>query len=246
MGLVETWRGVKPSITGIVRQTAGERPNEYKMVALGTGVCVHEKGLVVTAKHTIANHFRRNSIDVDLDKGPTSEIPEDLFCVFVGEPDQTGSCYSLQARPIKMSFSIEKDMAFLILPPVTKYPSIKLPEYKTPIFEGQDIAAAGFPLRSMLYPSMHANLFRGIISMLHPDDIICDINLHRGNSGGPLFHCETGELLAIAYEYRQTKVKGVLVNEGKEISFLAPTNIVHGIPYNHVKLGVELFEDGKL
>jgi len=246
MGLIETWRLVKPTIVGIVRQTASERPEEYKLVALGTGVCVHEKGLIVTAKHTIVNHYLRNNLSVDMDKGPTDEIPEDLFCVFTGEPDHSGFGLALQARPIKITFARERDLAFCILPPVTRYHAIKLPHYKTPIFEGQDIAAAGFPLRSVFYSSMYPNLFRGIISMLDPHDIICDINLHRGNSGGPLFHCETGELLGIAYEYRETKVEGVLVDEGKKINFLAPTNIVHAVPYNHIKLGVEFFEKGQL
>lgn len=124
-------------------------------------------------------------------------------------------------------------------------PALKLAD-SVGVREGQDIAFTGFPIGGVLgfSPVTH----RGIISAITPiaipggnsrqlnDNLIrrlregtfnvfqLDATAYPGNSGSPVYHPKTGEVLGI--------INMVFVKGGKESTLSQPSGISYAIPAN--------------
>lgn len=230
MSLVKTWKKVQSSVVAIAKKSADTGPTKF--IAFGSGVCVHPSGVIVTAKHVVVNEVLRSGLKIDIDGGNSGNLPENFYVIFVEEFGDRPGAKAITARPKFAVMHEELDIAFLILHPGDTYKFMKLAHYNG-LSEGQAIASAGFPLMSNLYARLKPNLFQGIISMMATQEqIICDISLHRGNSGGPVFTSDTGKLVGIAVEYRTSSKTEMF--DGKEFTIHSPTNITHVISCNVV------------
>lgn len=244
MTLSKTWKKVKPSVVGFAMKHAIDN-NSSQLIAFGTGVSIHSDGLIVTAKHVIVNEFLRNGIQVDLDNGPFDQIPENFYVITLKYGPQSQIIGAIQSKPIGINIILERDLAYVRLAPGINYSAMKITATTDILNEGQFVAAAGFPLMTDEYSTLHPLLFYGIISRITSDrEIVCDINLHRGNSGGPVFNVETGKLIGVAYKYRTAVVKAVI--DDKKIKVRTPTNITYIIPFREIQQGYDLFVQGIL
>lgn len=99
-----------------------------------------------------------------------------------------------------------KDVALLQIRPMKGgWPSFKLATNWT-LDEGDEVATAGFPLRTWENSNVTPHLFSGVVSQISgkfvkdqffASDLVVDISVHPGNSGGPVFNVDTGQLVGI-------------------------------------------------
>lgn len=113
---------------------------------------------------------------------------------------------------------------------------------------GTDVAFTGFPIGAAigLYPASH----KGMVSAITPDVIPAqnsnqltsamlsrlekpelvyqlDATAFPGNSGSPVYHIESGEVVGV--------INKVFVSQGKESALSAPSGISYAIPIVHVR-----------
>ncbi len=221
--LVETIKKVKPSIIAIGTYHPRSRPavNFY-----GTGFVFSKNGYAITAEHVIS------AINKKDDEG-------NLYAFF---PD-TGNSKKYRARVL--SKNIKYDLAIVKLDG-SGFNHVRLGNSSN-VEEGQSIAICGYPYGPVfgLYPTTQMGIISNISPMAIPVNrssqlsnqmikalknpyIIfqLDCTAFPGNSGGPLFLPETGDVVGVLNSgfVRTTK-------ENKQIS----TGISYAIPINYVK-----------
>jgi hypothetical protein len=107
----------------------------------------------------------------------------------------------------------ENDVAFLRLPmKVTKLNLLKIAELKTPLKAGQEIATIGHPViiasvsnYGFDEDSTHI-MSTGIISRVNKNQLVADLSLSPGNSGGPVFNTQ-GEIIGLTSK----KLAGLMI-----------------------------------
>jgi S1-C subfamily serine protease len=189
----------------------------YKFLCFGSGACVDESGLVVTAKHVIAyyySEFKNEELGVSGKSVPEFEV---IF-TFRSE-DGWRMAY---ARPDMIWLKDNCDIAILRIPARKQgWPSFSFPtKERAFIEEGESVATYGYPLRRLDNLSAFPNLLAGIVSHveMHPDsnpsqwrldEIIVDLSAHTGNSGGPVFRSDSGELIGVisSHQVSPTRVE---------------------------------------
>jgi S1-C subfamily serine protease len=245
--LVATWERIQPSVVAIARMKQLEN-GEPQFVAFGTGVCIHEDGFIVTARHVIEEEIRRHKLhksEGSPDNLYYADLSEDIYVVFITYP--TPETFELHfSTPMFCEGPLDQgpDIIFIKIPKLPpnepKYPFIKLCSHETILRPGQPVASAGFPLMTKEYNTLVPFLFQGIVSVVFGDLIACDINLHRGNSGGPIFSIENGQLIGIATKYRTA---GVITHaeDGTKVQVGVPTNIVYIVPFNVIQIWLDKF-----
>ena len=216
---------VKPSvvIVGTYKLTNSPRFN-----LRGTGFVVGNGNWAVTNAHVIPE-----GADLDLDTKIVVQVR-------IGQKD-------LQIRQAKV-LDVDKlhDLALLQFdgPAV---PKLSLRDSDT-VREGQSVAFMGFPIGGAL--GFSAVTHRGIISSVTPialptatsqqlnartvaslrsgsfDIFQLDATAYPGNSGGPLFDADTGEVLGV--------INMVFVKGTKESALTSPSGISYAIPSNFV------------
>lgn len=211
---------VKPSIVAVGTYNKTRSP---PYVMRGTGFVVGNGALVATNAHVVPE-----AIDAENGEALVIQIP--------GRGES-------QLRPARMA-AIDKahDLALLrfdgrTLPPLAL-------QAGSSVREGQNIAFIGFPIGSVLGPSPVTH--RGIISAITPiampsanarqlnERVISrlksgafevyqlDGTAYPGNSGGPLFETEKGEVIGI--------INMVFVKGTKEAALTQPSGISFAIP----------------
>jgi serine protease Do len=221
--LVETIKKVKPSIIAIGTYHPRSRP---AVRFYGTGFVFSKKGYAITAEHVIS------AINKNGDKG-------NLYAFF---PD-TGNSKKYRARVL--SKNIKYDLAIIKLDG-SGFDHVRLGNSSN-VEEGQSIAICGYPYGPVfgLFPTTQMGIISNISPMAIPvnrssllsnkmitalkDPYIIfqlDCTAFPGNSGGPLFLPETGDIVGVLNSgfVRTTK-------ENKQIS----TGISYAIPINYVK-----------
>lgn len=225
-GLIDTVERVKPSI---VMVGSFDRLRSPQFVLRGTGFVVGDGRLVATNAHVLA--------------GP--EPVGDAASLVV----QAGSAEAGQPVRTARVWAIDKvhDLALLKIDGAA-LPALALGDSER-VKEGQDIAFTGFPLGNALgfAPVTH----RGVISAVTPialpsgnseqltaavirrlksgafDIFQLDATAYPGNSGGPLFDVDTGEVVGI--------INMVLVKRTKEAMLTHPSGISYAIPGNYLR-----------
>lgn len=221
--LADTIARIKPSIVVVGTFNKLRSP---PFVMRGTGFAVGDGSLIATNAHVLPN--------------PGNESPDKLMVL-------ASSGSKPQPREVQLlARDAEHDLALLRLagPPL---PALMLGN-SDGIREGQAVAFTGFPIGSALgfTPVTH----RGIVSAITPialpggnakelkDRAILrlrsgsypifqlDATAYPGNSGGPLFDPDTGEVFGI--------INMVFVKSTKESVLEKPSGISYAIPAKHL------------
>ena len=221
--LPATVDAVKPAIVVVGSYKATDSP---RFTLRGTGFAVGDGSQLITNAHVLGE-------GAQLD-------PAAQLMVQVRTPS------GLEPRGAKVvEVDLLHDLALLALDgrPI---PALKLRD--GPVREGQSVALMGFPLGGLLgfAPVTH----RGIVSSITPialpgpasrqlaertvrqlrdgsfDVLQLDATAYPGNSGGPLFDVENGEVLGV--------VNMVLVRETREAALGHPSGISYAIPAVHI------------
>ncbi len=153
---------------------------------------------------------------------------------------------AFNSNPHAIMFDAENDVAIMKIPEIQGgWPCIDIPtSWKTQ--EGDDVATSGFLLRGWYDKSIVPNLFSGIVSQVRSqylegkgwkiNQLILDMSIHPGNSGGPVFDAKTGVLLGIVSAQRlrplnlYETINKVLAGDNDH-SIQTWTNIVECIPW---------------
>ncbi|MCG2837752.1 serine protease [Photobacterium sp. WH77] len=213
---------IKPSVVGVgtYNKLATPRAN-----LIGTGFVVGDGTLIATNNHVVPT-----SIEVDTNTG---------FVVFVG----TGTSPDVRTATVVARDS-EHDLALL---KITGSPLPSLRLSPRPVREGEIYSFTGFPIGAVLglYPVTHRGMVSSITPIAVPARTAKELSVARlkylknpyvvyqfdataypGNSGSPVYHQDTGEVIAV--------INKVLVQTSKENALSQPSAITYAIPVRHL------------
>jgi serine protease Do len=224
--LVDTIVRVKPSVVmvGIFRKLASPQ-----FAARGTGFAVGDGRVVATNAHVIP------------EAGSEGESSSLIVMVNTGVPEQ-------RVRTARVWIVDKRHDLALLKVDGSPLPTLVLRDSDT-VKEGLSVGFTGFPLGDTLgftpvthratisaitpiaLPSGNAQqLKEAVIRRLKtgPFNIFqLDGTAYQGNSGGPLFDVESGEVVGI--------VNMTFVKTTKEAAFSHPSGISYAIPSNHLR-----------
>ena len=196
---------------------------------MGSGFCVHPRGIVVTCEHVLSGFMRKPLAQAIDDSGTANEkIPIDTavpFAVFFF----SGHGHELVAFPVRASMGMAKtdhDIGMIRLQShkafeKNGFPFLEIAPYAE-LHEGNEIGTCGFPLGTYLYEqigTITSSFTKGIISSVIPAHgapveylrgFQLDLVATHGNSGGPVFRYDSGKVFG-ALE------RGVVGQDGKLI-----------------------------
>jgi S1-C subfamily serine protease len=191
---------------------------------IGTGFCVDAAGIIVSCAHVI-EAFMAKSIQEQIEQGKADERnrgkerhvigpiaairPHVLFFVTEGISEE------LVVFPTPVEFCMAKTDRDIGLVRVHKhkyfaggFPCLTIAEY-TEINEGDEVGICGFPLGTHLKKELgtvSSSFTKGIISSVIPSAGVplqylkgfqLDATATHGNSGGPVFLLESGEVIGV-------------------------------------------------
>lgn len=238
MSLKSIYRHVRPSIVSISKKIAMSN-SEFKYIPIGSGVYIDNSGIILTAFHVV--------------KKMKDLLEPDCFIVFTFQ--NKSSIIAAEIRPSEMYANPEKDYALLKfnnneisgkLDEKIFFP-IKLPKVYSVVC-GEEIGTLGFPLRTTDFSIAVPDLYKGIVSRVDYrteviSNIMLDINARPGNSGGPVFKVENGELIGIIKEsHKQTE--NIIKYDDKDCmtgidELTITTSMVNCIPWSEVLFDLE-------
>lgn len=219
--LPTTVERVKPRIVAIGTTLPTRRPpNRF----VGTGFVVGDGTYVLTNAHVVPKNI--------------SNEQKEILMVFSGEVSVAGG---------RIATLVAEDTAHDIS--LLKIAGAPLPAFKLGdsdrVREGEVYAFTGFPLGMILgfHPATHRGMISAITPIVEPqetgqhldpklirrlrtpfDVFQLDATAYPGNSGSPLYHPDTGEVIAI--------LNMVFIKESKETVLEKPSGIAYAIPIN--------------
>ncbi|MDR2788661.1 MAG: serine protease [Candidatus Accumulibacter sp.] len=223
--LPETISRVKPSIVAV---GTFDRTRSPAFGMRGTGFALGDGSVIATNAHVVPESLSASGTEILVVRIPSGN----------GEVRQ---------RAAKL-FSIDRshDLALLEIEG-SPLPAISLS--RETVREGQEAAFIGFPIGEVLglTPVTHRAIISAVTPIALPganarqltekeirrlksgtfDIYQLDGTAYPGNSGGPLFHTETGEVIGIV---NMTFVKGT-----KESALSQPSGISYAIPVVHLR-----------
>lgn len=214
---------VKPSLVVVGHDRATDTP---RFTAHGAGFVVGDGRLVVTNAHVVA------------DGGASG--PESRLTVQVRAATRGDARAALEARGATvLEVDAPHDLALLRIDGAP-LPALALRAATGVVREGRSVAWMGFPLGGLL--GFAPVTQRGIVSSIAPvalprpgsraesdegfEVFQLDAVAYAGNSGGPLFAVDSGEVLGV--------VDVVPVRAPRESAFVQPVAIGYAIPVRHV------------
>lgn len=226
--VADTLLSVKPGVVGVGLYSPTSSPRANLM---GTGFAVLDGRYIVSCAHIFA-------------KQPDTEKKE-TYAVFIGRDRQ------MAVRPAKLiATDRTRDLALLKidgepLPPLTLGDS-------TRVREGWQLYFTGYPIGTALglNPSTHRAGLAAVVPIYTPVPNMAQLNTrtlkqahepfevfaldaiaYPGNSGSPVWHPDTGEVLGV--------VNSVYVKGAKEAALSAPSGISYAIPVKYVHALIE-------
>ncbi len=220
---VETIKTVKPSIIAVGTYHPLSKP---PVTFYGTGFVYSKDGHAITAEHVISAIYQKDDID-------------NLYAFF---PD-TGNSKKVRIKVI--TENKRYDLSIIKLEG-SDFSHINLGDSSN-VEEGQSIALCGYPYGPVfgLHPTTHTGIISNISPMAIPVQNMSllsnkmikalkdpytifqlDCTAFPGNSGGPLFLPETGEVIGVL---NSAFIK--VTKENKQVS----TGISYAIPINYIK-----------
>lgn len=225
---------VKPAVVGVGTFNPTARPPANLQ---GTGFAVLDGSYVVSCAHIFVT--------------PLNTEKNETFAVFIGRDRQ------MNVRSAQL-VSIDKahDLALLKIAG-TPLPTLKLGD-STQAREGWQLYFTGYPIGSVLglNPSTHRAGLAAIIPIFTPVASAAQLNIralkqasdayevfeldaiaYPGNSGSPVWHPDTGEVLGV--------LNSVYVKGAKETALSAPSGISYAIPAKYVRALLEQAQSEK-
>lgn len=219
--LPTTVERIKPSIVAIGTSLPTRRP-PHRFV--GTGFVVGDGTYVLTNAHVVPRNIASDQ--------------KEILVVFAGEVSGAGArTATLVADDPVHDLSLLKISG-------APLPAFKLGDSDR-VREGEVYAFTGFPMGMILgfHPATHRGMISAVTPMVQPqeasqqldtklikrlrapfDVFQLDATAYPGNSGSPLYHPSTGEVVAI--------LNMVFVKESKETVLEKPSGIAYAIPVN--------------
>ncbi len=238
MNIIDVYKRIKPSVIALAETEEWEDKINFNFFA--SGVCVDPSGIFITAKHCVTEQ--------DGEIKPVSEIDFTIVRIWLDWKTQKFTALYINPKTYVVKVSQETDLAFIKAMNKEKYefPYIKCPSSFN-INEGQEVWAAGYPLAQNSNINTIPNLFSGIISRIDfvpmeregktgiaCKDVILDMSLHLGNSGGPVINSD-GKLIAIVSEQELRNTDSKNDKYYKKVW----TNLIHCVPYTEFKDEIE-------
>lgn len=222
--VADTLQSVKPGVVGVGTYNPSSSPRGSLQ---GTGFAVLDGRHIVTCAHIFAK-------PLDTEKNET-------HAVFVGRDRQ------VQVRPARLVATDKaRDLAVLKIAG-DPLPALKLGD-STRVREGWQLYFTGYPIGSVLglNASTHRAGLAAVIPIFTPlqsaaqltartlkqakdayEVFELDAIAYPGNSGSPVWHPDTGEVLGV--------VNSVYVKGAKEAALSAPSGISYAIPAKYVQ-----------
>jgi S1-C subfamily serine protease len=215
---------VKPSIVGVGTVQKTRRP-PYKIV--GTGFVVADGHYVITNAHVIPKELN------------TAEL--EYLAIFAGKDKQMNI-----RQAVKVKVDERHDLAVLRFEG-KPLPALLLGQ-SSRVREGEEYAFTGYPLGIIfgLYPVTHRGIISSVVpvalqanaaSQLDPTQIRrlrepykvfqLDATAYPGNSGSPLYHTETAEVIGV--------INKVFVKDGRENVLAKPSGISYAMPIEYAR-----------
>ena len=210
---------VKRSTVAIALYNEGDLQNPYTI--LGSGFCIHPRGIIVTCRHVIDAFLNKpfhEQLTESLDeqgnkivrlKNLKARIPYAIFF------DVGSSATEISVALARFDYVIAKaeyDLGVARVHPHVAYPngfpSLPIESYDR-VHEGMEIATCGFPLGNFLKDSigtMTSSFTRGILSSVIPSPNVSknllkgfqlDLTATHGSSGSPVFAIGSGKVLGV-------------------------------------------------
>ena len=215
---------IKPGVVGVgvFSPTASPRGSVQ-----GTGFAIHDGRHIVSCAHLFAREL--------------DPAKQETFAVFIGGDSQ------MKVRPAQvLAVDAARDLALLRIDGAP-LPALKLGD-STRAREGWQLYFTGYPLGTVLglNPSTHRAGLAAIIPIFTPRPTAGQLDAraikaaadayevfeldgvaYPGNSGSPVWHPETGEVLGV--------VNSVYVKGTKEAAIVTPSGISYAIPARYIR-----------
>jgi S1-C subfamily serine protease len=226
---------VKQATVALALFNEGDPKRPFNIV--GSGFCVHPRGIVVTCEHVLSAFMKKPLAQAVSESGADKSAASTQFPIETTVPYAvfflTGvSSEELIAFPIRATMGMAKtdhDLGMVKLHGhkvfAKGFPFLEIAPYAQ-IHEGQDVGTCGFPLGTYLYDqigTVTSSFTKGIVSSVIPAHGVpiqylkgFQLNLvaTHGNSGGPVFVFDSGKVFG-ALE------RGVVGNDGKLLQGLS-------------------------
>ena len=210
----------------VLHEENSPRPTQQQpFTIVGSGFCVHPRGVVVTCAHVIEAFMEKN-IKEQLASIPEPErtksaqvipdipdvrtlIPHALF--YVPQPERQKIAVAC-ARVDTCVAKTNMDLGVVRLQPhggfPSGYPTVDIEEFES-LHEGLEVGTCGFPLGNLLFErlgTVTSSFSRGIVSSIIPAAGIgrrdvtgfqLDVRATHGNSGGPVISWSNGRVFGV-------------------------------------------------
>jgi hypothetical protein len=208
----EIQEAVKRATIAIIYERPDQLPRQPFDI-IGSGFCIHPSGIVVTCEHVHRKFFdpaRYPEIVENSVRGTISGIrPKVLFYGGVHSIHVQMAIVPVIGAVTKTNFDL---CVYRVAPHagfVAGYPTLPIAEYEGEIREMLPAATCGFPLGTYLQEQMGtvtSSFTKGAISQIAPAPGVArehlrafqlDMTAMPGNSGGPVFSLETGNVFGV-------------------------------------------------
>lgn len=221
----DTIAQIKPSIVAV---GTFQRTRNPQFTFLGTGFAVGNGAFIATNEHVIPKMLdteRNESIAIAISQGPQVQVR--------------------MARKVAAESSVDLVLLAIDGPPLH---ALRLGNSER-VREGEIYLFTGFPIGGVLglFPVTHRAMISAVTPIVIPaaraDQLNAqalrrlsqgvypvfqlDATAYPGNSGSPLYHPETGEVVGI--------INMVFVKGSKETALTEPSGISYAIPIQHLK-----------
>lgn len=219
------FKNVKAATVALVHmheETPNEDDKKPPFTIVGTGFCVHSRGIVVTCEHVLSAFMEKplHQQIAEIPKEDKDEEAQPLWDMRTLVPhalffDIKPSDGQLLVAAARLDIAMAKtnyDLAMFRVHPhaglPNGFPSLEIENYDH-VEEGMEIATCGFPLGNLLgeqIGTVTSSFTRGIVSSIIPAPSVpqqylkgfqLNLTATHGNSGGPVFSLATGKVFGV-------------------------------------------------
>jgi len=200
----ELYTHIKTAVVAFALPEGRDAKHDLKI--FGSGFCVDSQGIILTARHVVARFYQQPTKTNQLHSPP-------FYIIFFRK--EVSSYGAFWVPPIECIFprtapEIRADVAALRIQPSPQavpggWPSLELSDLSD-IYEGQEVATCGYPLKTGPDMNPLADFAKGTLSRIdqyiengkwRPTRLVLNMAVNPGNSGGPVFNTTTGKVLGL-------------------------------------------------
>ena len=219
--IVDRAKKATVAIAAMLPDRDGRPAHDQPFTILGSGFCVHPRGVVLTCRHVLEMFLIESAkIDAMVKETQATGKPSPRTTVksvqpfaifFLPQPD-TAQVIAACVGATGCIAGPDIDVAALRLGQHEafpgEFPTVPFEDYED-IHEGMDVGTYGFPKGNLLYEELgtvSSSLSKGSISSIipiaglqakHVEAFQLHLTATHGNSGGPVFSLETGKAFGV-------------------------------------------------